>query len=534
MIEHPKSNTEDYLDLLLERNDREFSAFKKLNPAEQAKHQAQMFLHYAKTPWAFLRDCVHTLNQVSKDDYAIQPFPSYLEYLKFLCELWQREDKLAIPKSRRMVCSWSFISLYTHDTLFKEGRFNAFVSKKEQDAGELVARAEFIYHKIPDWRIPKALLPKIKGGKMTKEPWVLEFEKTHSQIMAFPQGAHQMRQYTISGILGDETAFWEQAQAFYSASKPTLDGGGRMTLISSRSPGFFKKIVFDQLDAQDLNFKEKPPVSPKSPLEGVQVWKNPKNKFVVVDLHYTADPRKRGMKWREEQKASMPKRDFNMEYEKSWTTFEEKPVFTDFSRNIHVKENLSIEPQIPLLLAFTFGLTPSCLIAQLVGRTLRFHKEFQVEGSIHKLSDLVASHLSLDYSSWLARDMIHVWAHPEGFEKNDTDEKSCVQVLRGAGLGRVRGGEPVWETGKLAVETYMTRIYGDGPALQISEDCPILIESLSGGYRYKQSAGEESAMPIQDNFARMAECAQFICSAVSQTRKMKNVNIQTPHYGFQN
>jgi len=422
--------------------------------------------------------------------------------------------------------------------MFKEGRFNAFVSKKEEDAGELVSRAEFIYHKIPEWRIPRALLPKIKGKKMTKEPWVLEFEDTHSLIRAFPQGAHQMRQFTISGILGDECAFWEQAQAFYSASKPTLDGGGRMTLISSRSPGFFKKIVYDQLDAQDLNFKEKPPVPPRSPMEGLEVWKNPKNKFTVVDLSYTADPRKRGIKWREETKASMPLRDFLMEYEKNWSTFEEKPVFTDFNRTLHAPEiKPQVEPNIPLLISFSFGLTPSCLIAQLVGRTLRMHKEFQVEGSIKKLATIAWSYVSLEFPAWAHSDeKMLVWAHPEGFEKKETDEKSCVQTLRAAGFRRIRAGETVWETGKLSVEDLLTRAYGEGAALQISEDCPVLIESLGGGYRYKKTAANEETAtnePIRDKFARMTECAFFLCAAVANNKKMRDVRMQTPHYGFQ-
>jgi hypothetical protein len=539
MTNSPECNTADYLDQLLARNEREHAAFKRLNPLEQAKWQGQMYLHYASNPWAFLRDNVYTLNQIAKDDFAVQPFPSYLEYLKFLCELWQTEDRLAVPKSRRMVCSWSFISLYTHDTLFKEGRFNAFVSKKEEDAGELVSRAEFIYHKIPEWRLPKELLPKIKNGRMTKDPYVLEFEGTHSLIRGFPQGAHQMRQFTISGILGDECAFWAEAQAFYSASKPTLDGGGRMTLISSRSPGFFKKIVYDQMDAKDLNFKETPPAAVKKPMEGVDVWRNPKNKFVVVDLRYNADPRKRSTKWRDETKASMPLRDFLMEYEGSWQTYDESPVFNDFNRDIHTKKSAEfhVEPHIPLLLGFSFGMTPSCLIAQLVGRTLKIHREFQVSGSVKELAFKVSNCLSFDFAQWLHFEgRLLAWAHPDGFERKETNEKSSVEVLRADVVRGIRSGESIWETGKLAVEEFMTRTYGDGPGLQISDECPILIDALSGGYRWPASNDKDeepsSKEPVKDKSSRMAECLLFICAATSQKKKMQAVTMTVPLYSF--
>lgn len=357
MIEiQPSVTPSDPLEPILERNERELFAFNALTGSEQTRFQLSMRKHYAENPWAFLSQCVLTLDQVSQDN-PIKPFPSYLEYLKFLCMLWQKEKLLAVPKSRRMVCSWNFIALYLHDAIFNSGRFHGFVSKKEDDAGDLIARAEFIYNRIPEWRIPRALLPRLKNGKMSKQPPLIEFEEINSKIQGFPQGADQLRQFTLSGILGDECAFWDQAQAFYSASKPTLDGGGRMTLISSRSPGFFKKIVFDQLDAQDLTFRETPPVPVKQPLEGVELWKNPRNKFVVVDLHYTADPRKRGEAWREGVRQSMPIRDFLMEYERSWQTFEGKPVYADFNRSIHVsKAALKPEPGIPLLLGWDFGL----------------------------------------------------------------------------------------------------------------------------------------------------------------------------------
>lgn len=305
-----------HLDVLLERHAIEKFSFDQLNDLEKTRRQLQMRKVYAQDPWRFLTDCVNTLNQVSQNQ-AIQPYPDYLEYLQFLTALWIKERYIACPKSRRMFCSWNFISLYLHDTIFNSGRFNMFVSKKEDDAADLISRAEFIIKNIPSWRIPKALLPTIKNGKMSKQPPVLEFDEINSKLQGAPQGADQLRQFTLSGILGDECAFWEEAQAFYSASKPTLDGGGRMTLISSRSPGFFKKIVFDQLDAPDLTFSEKAPAPVKSPITGVELWKNPRNKFVVVDLHYSADPDKRSTEWREAVKSALPIREWQMEFEKS-------------------------------------------------------------------------------------------------------------------------------------------------------------------------------------------------------------------------
>jgi len=61
--------------------------------------------------------------------------------------------------------------------------------------------------------------------------------------MAVGQGADQMRSYTASYVMLDEVAFWEQAEASWGALKPTIQGGGKICLISSANPGFFQRIV---------------------------------------------------------------------------------------------------------------------------------------------------------------------------------------------------------------------------------------------------------------------------------------------------
>jgi hypothetical protein len=207
--------------------------------------QVELLLRFQQIrddPWLWLSTCVLTLDQADKNT-PIKPFPAHLDYLRAYTRCWERYPKILVPKSRRMVMSWTNIALYTWDTLFHQGRFNAFVSKKEEDSAELVKRAEFIYDHIPAHIIPRDLLPvkKTRYG-------VLEFPETNSKIEGFAQGADQLRQFTFSGIFADEMAFWENAQQMYSSAVPTLEGGGRFTGVSSPGPGFFKLLVFDQLD----------------------------------------------------------------------------------------------------------------------------------------------------------------------------------------------------------------------------------------------------------------------------------------------
>ncbi len=525
-----------------ERHDREHFAFKKLNDVERSRFQVRARAHYEANNWAFLRDCVYTIDQVDLNaPDPVKPFPSDLEYLEFLAQLWNREKLIGIPKSRRMTCSWNFISLYTHDTIFNSNRFNAFVSKKEDDAGELVARAEHIFKHIPEWRIPKALLPKIKNGKMTSQPPILHFEDLNSKIQGFPQGADQLRQFTLSGILGDECAFWEHAQKFYSASKPTLDGGGRMTLISSRSPGFFKRIVFDRLDTEDLTFQETPPAPVKNPMEGVEVWRNPKNKFVIVDLHYTAHPGKRGKEWREAVKSSMPARDFEMEYEKSWQTYEGKPVYNDFNKNLHVVRGIiDPEPGIPLLLGWDFGLTPACIIAQLVGRQLRVLNELiETNGGITKLAPEVWSLLKTQFFPWTtdADNKIFSYIDPAGFQRNQVDERTCAQAMREAGFRKLYPGPVDWESRKQAVEKFLTSMSRGQPSMIVSADgCPLLIEGFTGGYQYPAKNIEiepTKIRPLKNKFSHPHDGFQYLAHGATAKAKQYGIELFPPSYNFQ-
>lgn len=197
----------------------------------------------ATDPWEFATKCVYTKDQVDLKA-PIKRFPAHLDYLKIYFRVWQNKKLVAVPKSRRMYMSWANIILYLWDTMWHPGRHNAFVSKKEEDADDLCRRAKFIYDNIPEDVIPKHLLPTCKYKYC-----LLEFPEIDSRLQGFPQGADQLRSFTLSGILWDEVAFMDKAEASYAATLPTIEGGGRMTLVSSPAPGFFKNIVFDRLDS---------------------------------------------------------------------------------------------------------------------------------------------------------------------------------------------------------------------------------------------------------------------------------------------
>lgn len=198
---------------------------------------AQTMKRWYGNPWSAVAEGkIFTLDQT---DFAkpVKPFPQK-PHLEHLTRVWEREPMLLIPKSRRMMLSWLMAWLHLWMAMFHPGRSVFIVSDKEQKSDELVRRCEFMYTNIPDGTILKPA--------MRSKYCAIEFPGLDSYIMGLPSGAAQLRQYTASALLFDEFAFWSDAMETLGAARPTIEGGGRLTIISSAQDGPFRKLCFDE------------------------------------------------------------------------------------------------------------------------------------------------------------------------------------------------------------------------------------------------------------------------------------------------
>jgi hypothetical protein len=180
------------------------------------------------------------MDQADKEE-PVKKFPSLMAkpYLYTVADKMVNESLLGLVKSRRMIITWLCCAICLWDALFFEGRFNALISKKEEDSDELVRRCKFIYENIPSDKMP---VKPVIHYKYTE----LNIPSIGSTIKGFAQGPDQLRQRGCSRIFADEIAFWENARKTFVAMKPTLEGGGKVVLVSTRYPGFFKEIVEDE------------------------------------------------------------------------------------------------------------------------------------------------------------------------------------------------------------------------------------------------------------------------------------------------
>lgn len=270
------------------------------------------------------------------------------------------------------------------------------------------------------------------------------------------------------------------------------------------------------------------------PMEGVEVWKNLKNKFLVFQLHFTANESKRDPNYMASVKAAMPIRQFNQEYMLQWESYAGTPVYPDFQRSIHGSRE-AIEPVLglPLLRGWDFGLTPACVVAQYVGNQLRVIKEFTDfnKGANQFIPETLSKCRALwpffGGKDW--KDCID----PSGDFRKDTDMSTCAKIMTRNGLSPIPG--PVaFEARRNAVEYFLTRYTKSGANFQIClAECPTLVRGFEGGYRYDEKAIDvepQKVRPIKDEHSHPHDALQYVCATVKQWSKWKLANVPSPQY----
>lgn len=271
------------------------------------------------------------------------------------------------------------------------------------------------------------------------------------------------------------------------------------------------------------------------PLEGVEVWINEKNKFLIYQCHWSADTSKRDG-YIDDIKASMPIQQFNQEFEIQWETFIGKPVYMDWVKNVHsTGEEIHPHTGLPLLLGIDQGLMPACIVAQMQGDTLAVLREYTaINMGAERFSDMVKKDLMTRYPAWDRWDTDYItFMDPAGFNKKDTDETTYASIWSKAGF-RPKPGAMGWEKRRSSVEHFLTKSTKTGPCLKVSRPgCPTLIKGFDGGFRYPENAFNvepSKIRPLKDEHSHPHDGFQYLCSGILGKSKTKRSLVPEPQY----
>lgn len=216
----------------------------------QVEHERKQALErYREHPFLFLAECVETIDQATG---SIRKYPHHAPtehklgecsacYLEAVVREWQANRLFLMVKSRRMLATWTFVALHVWLCLFRPMTKVAFCARKQgmneaEGSAELVWRAKFIVE-----HLPQSIAVPFEYKFLH-----LAFPASESEIVGVGEGPDQLRQHTLTAIFADELGFWDRAFDTYVAARPTIEGGGRFTGVSTPAPGFFKDLIFDK------------------------------------------------------------------------------------------------------------------------------------------------------------------------------------------------------------------------------------------------------------------------------------------------
>jgi len=270
-------------------------------------------------PWLKFLELVVTHDEHDEDQPfkpLVQPGSTIEEELPYavpLIDLYLVELLLAVSKSRQIRITWILSAMDLYQAMRPPGgKRIGLTAQKEVTACELLDRCWTIYRHLPEWlrkRIPLDLASGNKRPSQTRMKFL-----QGSSVSAFPEGSEQFRSYTFSVWRNEEAKTQLNLPLTIRSAMPTLKGGGRCVQVSTPGPGAFKDIVFDR-DLKSHKPADPDRVFPRASRENpISIWKNPGNGYVVIEIHYTADPAKRSPEAEAHFRQGISNDDFEQEY----------------------------------------------------------------------------------------------------------------------------------------------------------------------------------------------------------------------------
>ena len=236
------------------------------------------------------------------------------------------DSKLSIIlKARQLGFTWLSLIYGLHGVIFRPGYSVVALSKREEDAKELVRRICFILRYLPSWMIRHVKGTPKQYPNPTWDSTVLSVTIYHkgkepAVFNAMSAGPDSGRSFTANLVILDEWAFQMFARDIWSAAYPTINRptGGQVIGLSTAKKGTLFEEIF---------------------------WKayNGENTFTPIFMPWSTDPR-RTQEWYEQVKKDLP-HSYMAEYpatpEEAFTAGEGQ-FFKEFRRDVHVVKPFKI------------------------------------------------------------------------------------------------------------------------------------------------------------------------------------------------
>lgn len=198
-----------------------------------------------------------------------------------------------------------------------------------------------------------------------------------------------------------------------------------------------------------------------------------------------------------------------------------KPVYPEYSDLSHCPD-VDLKPleRSPLICAMDFGLTPCCVIGQLSPRGQLIILDELVSDNMgirQFANEILVPHLSSHYPKF----SIHCTGDPAGVQRAQSNESTCMDELKAAGLPT----EPAWTNEFIArreaVAGFLNKMVDGQPAFVLSHKCKMLRKGFLGGYCYKRtqvSGGRYKDKPDKNEYSHPHDALQYLALYLTEQR----------------
>jgi hypothetical protein len=244
--------------------------------------------------------------------------------------------------------------------------------------------------------------------------------------------------------------------------------------------------------------------------------------FHVLRVHYTADPAKRSEDWKKKEQQGTSAADWEQEMEINFNVPKGLPWYPEFRYDFHVAKAplVPVEGR-PILRGWDYGLTPATVFCQTTakGQVLVLYPELQSwESGILSHGRVAQSESATYFPGYRFMD----WGDPAGNQRAQTDEKTCVQVLREEFGINVNSGPVAAAQRDLPIRKALTTITQDGqPMLLIDPRCTWLIAALTGGYQRKEVAGRVTDELADNEYTHIVDALGYVVSMTGRAEEPK-------------
>lgn len=163
---------------------------------------------------------------------------------------WATEPAVVTLKARQIGYSTAAAGFNAWDVAFHPNTPILFLSRREDDAVELLDKAKFGFDRLPLWMAN--LLPK-KNSK-NKQELLLD---NNSAIVSLPSKSNAARSRSARRLVADEFAFFEDPDEALASMRPVTEGGGSYVILSTANGvgNAFERLCMTAYEGNPVNYK---------------------------------------------------------------------------------------------------------------------------------------------------------------------------------------------------------------------------------------------------------------------------------------